>query len=199
MDVSFKNTLKIHQKLQISSLKSSLGLTLIELLVALVVISVVLSYGIPEARSIVKLNESAVTINKLVSDFAYSRNESIKRMRDVVICKSSNGQTCNNNSGWQNGWIIFVDQVNRNKQRSFDEPLLKVQQPLGNHLNITFHSFNRKKMIVYEPSGAADYSNGTFRFCTNNEKYHKDLVLSRTGRTYLKVNPGLIYDPNKSC
>ncbi len=192
MDVSFKNSLKF-------SLKTITGLTLIELLVALAVISVLLSYGVPEARSLVKLNESAVTINKLVSDFAYSRTESIKRMRDVVVCKSSDGQTCNNNAGWQGGWIIFVDQVNRNKQRSSDEPLLKVQQPLGNHLNITFKSFNSKNRVVYEPSGAADYSNGTFRFCTNNERYHKDLILSRTGRTYLRVNAGPIFDSNKSC
>jgi len=199
MEVSFKFVRKLRHYSRNFSQTRSNGFTLIELLVTLAVGSIVLTYAIPELRTIFKLNESAITINKLVSDFAYSRNEAIKRMEDIVLCKSTDGETCNTNIGWQDGWIIFVDDVNHDTQRSSDEPLLKVQQALGNNIKITFKSFNSKNRIVYRPSGAADYSNGTFHFCTNNEKYHKDLILSRTGRTYLKVNPGPVYDKNSSC
>lgn len=195
MDVA----LIIRQNSRKTSLNRSHGLTLIELLVVLAIISIALTYAVPEVRAVYKTNQSTVTINNLVSDFAYSRSEAIKRMRDVVICKSSDSQTCNNSANWQDGWIIFVDEINRNKQRSIDEPLLKVQQALGNNVQITFKSFNSKNKVVYRPSGAADYSNGTFYFCTNNEQYHKNLILSRTGRTYLKVNPGPVFGPNKSC
>lgn len=195
MDVSFKLT----KNLRKTSKTSCLGLTLIELLVTLAISSIVLSYVLPEIKSLYKLNQNAIVINSLVSDFAYSRNESIKRLKDVVICKSTDGLKCNTKSSWQNGWIIFVDEINNDKQRSPEEPLLKVQQALGNNIKITFKSFNSKNRIVYRPSGAADYSNGTFRFCLNEERYHKDLVLSRTGRTYLKVNPGPIFTNNNTC
>ncbi|MFV1984319.1 MAG: GspH/FimT family pseudopilin [Thiohalomonadales bacterium] len=185
--------------MDVSLFKRSLGLTLIELLVTLAVSSIVLTYATPEVRTLFKINQNAVIINSLVADLAYTRSEAIKRLHDVVICKSADGQICNNKSDWQDGWIIYVDEVKRDKQRGPDEALLKVQQALGNNIKIRFTSFNSKNRVVYRPSGAADYSNGTFRFCTNNEQYHKDLILSRTGRTYLKVNPGLIFRKSNMC
>ncbi len=195
MDVSFKNTLNLRK----TSQTGCLGLTLIELLVTLAISSIVLSVALPEVKSLYKLNQNAVIINALVSDFAYSRNESIKRLKDVVICKSSDGVKCSTEKGWQNGWIIFVDEIKNDKQRNPKEPLLKVQQALGSNVKIIFKSFNSKNKIVYRPSGAADYSNGTFRFCLNDEQYHKDLILSRTGRTYLKANPGPIFTNSDAC
>jgi len=175
------------------------GFTFIELLITLVISSLVITFAAPEFRTLINSNDAAVTINTLVSDFAFSRNEAIKRMNDVVICKSSDNQTCTSDTAWQAGWIIYVDNVSQDMQRSVDEPILKVQQALGNHIKIKFTSFNSKNKVVYRPSGAADYSNGTFRFCINNKQYHKDLVLSRTGRTYLKVNQGDIFKVSSSC
>lgn len=199
LNFSHKSFQKSHTKLFNVAVSRFKGLTLIELIVTLAVSTIIFTFAVPEVRTLFKLNENAVTVNKLVSDFAYSRNEAIKRMRDVVVCKSSDSLTCNNKSAWQDGWIIFVDEVNNDKQRSPDEPLLKVQQALGNHIKITFSSFNSKNRVVYRPSGIADYSNGTFRFCINNEQYHKDLILSRPGATYLKVNPGPIFRSSKYC
>ncbi|VAW93681.1 hypothetical protein MNBD_GAMMA22-820 [hydrothermal vent metagenome] len=199
MDVSNKFTTKLHTKYQKPFIFKMTGLTLVELLVTLAISTAVFSYAVPQYHSISKLNQSAVTVNKLVSDLAFARNESIKRARDVVICKSTNGINCAIAKGWQGGWIIFVDSENRDKQRSSGEPILKVQQVLGTNLKVIFTSFNSKNKIVYRPSGAADYSNGTFRFCTNNEQYHKDLILSRTGRTYLKTNAGKIYAKSDVC
>ncbi len=199
MDVSIKFKTKLHKKHRKSSLFGVCGLSLIELLITLAISTAVISYAVPQYQSISKLNQSAVTINKLVSDLAYARNESIKRARDVVICKSSDGSTCNTANNWQSGWILFVDSENQDKQRNPNEPILKIQQALGANLKIIFTSFNSKNKIVYRPSGAADYSNGTFRFCTNKEQYHKDLILSRTGRTYLKTNTGDIYVKSGAC
>ncbi len=191
--------LKLRKNYQKPSISKIYGLTLIELLISLAISTAVISYAIPQYQSISKSNQSAVTINKLVSDLAFARNESIKRARDVIICKSSNGQTCNTANGWQGGWMLFVDSENQDKQHSLNEPILKIQQALGPNIKIIFTSFNSKNKIVYRPSGAADYSNGTFRFCTNKEQYHKDLILSRTGRTYLKTNVGKIYNVSDVC
>lgn len=73
----------------------------------LLVVSIVLSAGVPSYLSIVRNNRAATNANELVSALTIARSEAVRRSDRVSICRSSNGTSCGGT--WEDGWIVFVD------------------------------------------------------------------------------------------
>lgn len=76
------------------------GLTLIELIVTLAVISILLVMGIPQFKSTTANSRLTTTINTLSGDLSFARSEAIKRGTNVAVTANSNN--------WANGWTTSV-------------------------------------------------------------------------------------------
>jgi type IV fimbrial biogenesis protein FimT len=87
----------------------SAGLTLIELVVTLAVVSILLGVAAPSFVSMSKSNRVSVEVNSFVSDLQYARSEAVKRGLPVTLCASSSGTSCLGSSSWHAGWIVFPD------------------------------------------------------------------------------------------
>ncbi len=85
------------------------GVTLIELMVGVVVLSIILMFAVPSFRGTIASNRLTASTNELVSAVALARSEAIRRGSRVTICKSADGATCTTAGGWQQGWIVFTD------------------------------------------------------------------------------------------
>jgi type IV fimbrial biogenesis protein FimT len=83
------------------------GFTLLELMTTLLVVSIVLSAGVPSYLSIVRNNRAATNANELVSALTIARSEAVRRSERVSICRSNDGATCS--GSWEDGWIVFLD------------------------------------------------------------------------------------------
>lgn len=167
-----------------ASIHHQQGLTLFELITALAIFAITLSIGVPAIQGILHYNRVATHINLLSRSISLGRSEAIKRNRHVVMCKSQDMLSCTRRGSWQQGWMIFVD-LNVDRQRSEDEPLLLARGKLPGNLYVKFSAFRSPNFITFRPTGIT-LMNGTFSFCIYGQPdTRKALILSKTGRVYI--------------
>jgi len=158
------------------------GFTLVELLTALTVSSVLITAAVPSFQSLIERNRMAASVNLFLSHLYQARSEAVKRESFVTLCPSSNGTSCiADYTQWAKGYIVFVDE-DKNKQRDNSEHLISFYQ--GEENNITMHSSsNFRKAVAYYPTGRAWGFNTTIRFCAKiDENHNRALIIASTGR-----------------
>ena len=93
--------------------KRQTGLSLIELLVTLFVVSILLAIGGPQFSQFISNNRMAASVNEFNISLHLARTEAIKRNAFVTLCASStwdsDDPTCDVNGDFSDGWIVFVD------------------------------------------------------------------------------------------
>jgi type IV fimbrial biogenesis protein FimT len=86
------------------------GFTLLELMIAIALLAVLLSFGIPNFRDFVRNARMAAAANDLLADMNFARSEAIKRRVPITLCKSDDAATCDDSTTSEfRGWIVFVD------------------------------------------------------------------------------------------
>ncbi|MEJ2534954.1 MAG: GspH/FimT family pseudopilin, partial [Gammaproteobacteria bacterium] len=95
------------------------GTTLIELLVALAVLAVVAGLAVPALDAVILNARRAATLEALVRGAWYARGEAARRAAPVVLCPSSDGETCADaESAWDAGWVVTLEDGSVNALRS---------------------------------------------------------------------------------
>jgi type IV fimbrial biogenesis protein FimT len=123
-----------------------------------------------------------------------ARSEAIKSQVRTVVCKSSDGQTCNTEGSWSQGWIVFRD-LNNDVQRAGAEPLVWSSPALPSGL-VFGGNGSVARYISFQPDGTPAQSSGAFQagtltLClqsTQPTSAHV-LVMSATGRIRLDRKP----------
>jgi len=90
--------------------KPQSGFTLIEMMIALVVLTVLIVAGFPSFRAILRSNRIASQTNTFLASVNLARTEAIKNNFNAGICASSDGTSCS--TAWNTGWIVFDDNNN---------------------------------------------------------------------------------------
>ena len=132
------------------------GFTLVELMIAIVVMGIILAMAVPNFRSFVLDNRLVTQANDFMTTLSIARSEAIKRGAQVTVCKSADGSNCTTANRWEQGWITFVDS---DKDETVDagETIIQVHEamPSGNTLR---GSADVDDYISYVGSGAAGES-----------------------------------------
>lgn len=161
-------------------LRPQSGLTLIELLITLAIISVLIASATPSMREIIQNNRATTQVNELQASLNIGRSEAITRNSTVTVCQSSNGLACTGQ--WQDGWIVFVDD---NSDRDVDDgdQILRVHGSLAAENSLRFLGTG----IQYTSSGLASTgSNGVFIHCDPRGASHAQaIIIGPTGRARL--------------
>ncbi len=89
--------------------KKSSGFSLLELLTALTIGSIVIALGVPSFQGVLNNQRLTSSTNEMVTTLNLARSEAIKRVTYVTVCKSSNGTSCTAGSAWEDGWIVFAN------------------------------------------------------------------------------------------
>lgn len=79
-------------------MKTQSGFTLIEIMVAMAVLAILLSVGLPELRYTILSNQVTARTNDLVRSLQFARNEAMIRHFNVRL-RSLEG-------GWSQGWVV---------------------------------------------------------------------------------------------
>ncbi|HEV7633266.1 MAG TPA: GspH/FimT family pseudopilin [Steroidobacteraceae bacterium] len=87
----------------------SQGMTLIELLTAMLVVAILMGLAVPSFREFTQNNRTIAATNELVTALNLARSEALRRATTTVVCASSNQQTCSGSTTWTTGWIAFND------------------------------------------------------------------------------------------
>jgi prepilin-type N-terminal cleavage/methylation domain-containing protein len=83
------------------------GFTLTELLISIAVAGILAAVAIPGFIGLIKSENTSAQANNLVFMLNFARSEAVKQDARVMVCPSSDGQTCTNANTWQIGWMAF--------------------------------------------------------------------------------------------
>jgi type IV fimbrial biogenesis protein FimT len=156
------------------------GLTLVELITTLAVISVSLAVIVPSWAALTERSRITTTANGLLADLRYARGEAVFQHFAVSLCPSADGATCSGDpKGWQFGYLVFVD-TNNNRKRESGERLLRVAPTRPNGLEL--HSTSGRPAVRFFPDGAAWGTNTTFSVCAGDGGGNRAVILHGAGR-----------------
>lgn len=156
------------------------GMSHVELMIAIALVTVLSVSALPGVGRMMDRSKVMDTRHDLLNDFNFARNTAVKNYRHIVICPSSNQQTCSGNTRWRDGWIVFQD-VDDNQQRSSSERVLRTGQ-LNNNIIV---SSGLRDHFKFSPDGTASDSIGSLMLCLSDKPTmgHR-LVISKAGRVH---------------
>ncbi|WP_080639384.1 GspH/FimT family pseudopilin [Teredinibacter turnerae] len=86
------------------------GLTLPELLVAMVIFAIVVGFAVPSFQGTLRKQELNSQLGLITSTLAYARSEAISRRKATAICTTADQTSCLSQADWSSGWLVFVDE-----------------------------------------------------------------------------------------
>jgi len=87
------------------------GFTLYELMITLLIVGVVMSYGMANLSDYTRNGRMTATANDLHAAFHMARSEAARAKTNITICASADpmGTAANCDGTWEQGYIVFVD------------------------------------------------------------------------------------------
>lgn len=92
---------------RLGAIRYDRGMTLIELMIAIVILAVLLGIAVPSFREAALGSRLSATANNLLSSVQLARSEAIKRNVTIRLCASADGATCAAAGDWEQGWVIL--------------------------------------------------------------------------------------------
>jgi type IV fimbrial biogenesis protein FimT len=90
---------------------SQRGMSLIELMFAITVLAILLGIGAPSFANLIRDNRVTSLTNDFVGGVALARSEATRRGLPVSLCPTTDGESCEGDSDWSTGWLLFTDDV----------------------------------------------------------------------------------------
>jgi len=185
-----------------SYLKTGSGFTLIELMIAISISIVILTFAVPSFSSFIKNGRVTTFTNTLVTDVNFARQEAVTRGDKVILCRSANptaaAPSCGGNANnWSSGWLVFVSKDANTTYDDGTDVLLRATDEVGGGVSIMTNDTSNANLI-YKTDGTLDMGGGTavFAVCDNRgEGQGNQLQVSPTGRPRL-ASP---VPPSSSC
>ena len=157
------------------------GFTLVELLAALTIASILMAGALPAMNSVGSVMKLSSFSNDFLSQLHLARGEAIKRNSHVVICKSGDGSSCSTSGDWEQGSIVFHD-ANDNGLRELDELLIQRGEALPDDYRFAGNQ-NVRHYISFDPRGMTHQA-GTLTLCNRSTEpaTARQVVISMVGR-----------------
>lgn len=157
------------------------GLTIIEVLVVVAIISIMAIVGIPSLQDFIRRAHISSQAHEFVGTMSYARSEAVKRGQRVTVCKSADGSTCATAGNWDQGWIVFVD-ANNDNARQTGEELLRVRGSLDDGMTLVGNTNVATSISYLSHGGLAGLGTGTIILCYPESTKGIGMVFIRTGR-----------------
>jgi type IV fimbrial biogenesis protein FimT len=134
------------------------GFTLYELMITLMVIAVILSFGIPNLRQYTLNSRMTSTANDLHAAFLMARSEAAHAKSNVTICASADPMGAANCGGtWDQGYVVFIDD-DFDQVRDPGEAVLRAHPPADS--GVLLRVANGATYFMYAPSGLGRLDTG---------------------------------------
>jgi len=162
-------------------LKRTGGLTLLELLTTLAIVSVLFGFAIPQFTIINERSRATVTMNWLIGAIQFARYSAINQRILVTLCPSRTGDSCGGK--WHQGVIAFTDHNKDHKINGGDQLLKRFYYPLKGG-TVKWRSFRNRQYLQMTSEGLTNYQNGNFTYCATNQdpRFSRQIVLNVSGR-----------------
>ena len=158
------------------------GLSLIELLICLVVLTIIFSRLLgPDTTSWRKKAEIDGVMQDLMASIGMARSHAISENVVVTLCRSDDGRNCRGN--WNEGYIVFTD-WNANRRIDGKDRILSRTESFRSIGSLSYNSFKNRQYLQITPRGFTDFQNGNFTFCSVDRKSEeiRQIIVSLSGR-----------------
>jgi type IV fimbrial biogenesis protein FimT len=157
------------------------GFTLLELVIALLLISALAAWGIPNFQALGQNTAVTTDINRLQTAFSLARNTAITQRMTATVCPTNTARSACTND-WSNTLIVFKgDSTNK-----IDGEDIVRLFPANATTTVTYSRGTRR--VSYSPLGHTSGFNGRFDICAESIR-GRTLVLSRLGRLRIDETP----------
>lgn len=126
------------------------GITLLELLITLSIMSILLSLAAPSFTNLVAEVRLASVADDLYSSLQLARTEAVKRAVKVEICPSADGANCLVGNNWNSGWMVWYAPGGVGKE------VIRVKSSLSSGVQISTNASKVEFESVGQASAEAD-------------------------------------------
>ncbi|AUD78666.1 pilus assembly protein FimT [Kangiella profundi] len=158
------------------------GLTLIELVVTLGLVTILSAIAIPSMQKFIASQQVSADLLKLKSTIETARNQAISQKVTIHICGIRKKVTLNPNdtldciSDWSKLMVV------KTKGEKVEE-ILHYQLLEEDYKRVKWSAFQRKAYLELTPYGFTNHQNGTLYLCHNHYSHlHRAVTISKTGR-----------------
>lgn len=144
------------------------GLTLIELLLTLVLLSVIASIALPGFHQLIIRNRNQAAMDELNALLQHARSEAVIRKRMLELCPSTGGKKCTTN--WQHPWLLKVKRSGK---------ILSYAPAYSGKSELRWAGFSNS--IRFYSTGITPISNGRFFIC-EQKTISQQLIINKQGR-----------------
>lgn len=162
--------------------KLSMGFTLIETLVSLIIISIIVTISVPNFSHLWSRSQIDTVVNEFSNALYLARSEAIKQATRVTLCASSDGSSCaETENSWHHGWLVFVGS-DADTQIDLEDSAIRIYQTNHSQLTLIGNRYLTKK-IIFLATGRITVLGGTIQVCSKDSgQKGKNIVLIATGR-----------------
>ncbi len=183
------------------------GFSLIELMVAIAVLTILLSLAVPSFSTVIKNNRMTTLTNQLVLDLNLARSEAVKRGATVILCRSAAPATAGcggSTQDWTTGWIIFASQDSNTTYDNGTDIIIKRSEVSSPGMRIMANTA-ADTAIAFNPDGfKATTGSSVFALCDDRDddgsydkEYGRQITVIGTGRPGLTT--GTTTSPSNFC
>ncbi|ALN84867.1 type II transport GspH family protein [Lysobacter capsici] len=155
------------------------GLSLIEVVVALMIATLMLGFALPALGRIVDRAHVAHAQTQLGESFLTATRHAVASGSATVICPVNENGDCEEAPDWSRGWLVFADLDNDRRFGGRDIVIRRFEPVAG---GLRLYSTEGRKRIVFQPQGDSAGTNVTFTLCSRRHNAIGQLLLSNTGR-----------------
>lgn len=162
-------------------MKSLYGISLLEMLVTLSLLSTLLAVAQPGFSTLLQRTKSEAMLRKLASTIQFAKSSAISNGQLVTICRSANGNACGGK--WREGVMLFTD-ANADGKVNEDDNILRYVSFPNAAGDIDFRAFQNKQFLQVTGLGFTRSQNGNFTYCPDNGQASlaNQLIINRTAR-----------------
>lgn len=163
------------------------GFTLIELMIAVVLLAILLSVGVPSFSTLLQNNRLLSENYALRSLLSVARSEAQTQRTTVTVCRSTNGSACSVGD-WNVGYVAFIDNdLDGNLEAADGDRLLQMQ--FGGSPGVSLSYSQASDILLFDSRGNALGSNGTFTFCDDRGAPEaRGIIVSSVGTVQAAIN-----------
>lgn len=150
------------------------GISIVELLISLAVLSILVTTGIPAFSSFIQSNRLSASAFNTLGTINLARTEAVKRRTRVILCRSADSTSATPSCGgsantWTTGWLVFASGDSNSTYEAGTDTLLGIGLVDSPNVTIITNSTSNKN-LEYNSDGTTNEGGDTARFAVCDKR-----------------------------